>query len=321
MTTTFHVGRTRFDWHELDRPADPSATDGWAHHDTAVLHDGTLVHSMAHGRELVLSGPSGRDRIPTDLAELHGITVAGGPTDPRLWICDNGHKFVPGRPDYAERITGGRVVEIDLAGTVHSELTQPPGGSGGWMPTAVAVDEQGDGRIWVADGYGTSLLHRFAPNGTHVATVDGADSGLAFSTPHAIMIDRRRGVPELYVADRGNRRIVVLDLDGRYLRTVGAGYLTSPSGLAVADDRLYVTELFGSLAVLDGADTLLATMGNCGVQGRPGWPNALDGGDTVSPERLAGCFNSPHGVTTDAAGAVYVSEWLIGGRLVRLTPA
>jgi hypothetical protein len=51
-------------------------------------------------------------------------------------------------------------------------------------------------------------------------TLDGAESGLAFATPDALIIDRRGTGGELYVAHRGNRRIVVFDLTGQYLRQV-----------------------------------------------------------------------------------------------------
>ena len=43
-------------------------------------------------------------------------------------------------------------------------------------------------------------------------------------------------------------------------------------------------------------------------------------GETVRTHLLEpGKFNSPHGVATDAAGNIYVSEWLIGGRYIKLT--
>jgi hypothetical protein len=44
-------------------------------------------------------------------------------------------------------------------------------------------------------------------------------------------------------------------------------------------------------------------------------------GNTVRVTDLGpGVFNSPHGLAADASGTLYVPEWLIGGRLVRLSP-
>ena len=72
-----------------------------------------------------------------------------------------------------------------------------------------------------------------------------------------MFIDRRGGkTPELYIADRENKRVQVYDLEGRYLRTFGDGFLNSPSGFAVSDDLLVVAELYSRLAVVDAEDTL-----------------------------------------------------------------
>jgi hypothetical protein len=189
----------------------------------------------------------------------------------------------------------------------------------------VAVDEEvkgGSGDIWVADGYGQSLLHRFAASGEWLATIDGSESGTEFRTPHDVIIDRRRSEPELYVADRANRRLVVLDLEGGFLRVVGEGELTSPSGLASSGDLLFVSELYGRLMAFDLSDELVDILGAEGDHERPGWPNDLDhDGNLVRAHGLERQgFNSPHGLATDARGTIYVSEWLIGGRLTRLSP-
>jgi DNA-binding beta-propeller fold protein YncE len=44
----------------------------------------------------------------------------------------------------------------------------------------------------------------------------------------------------------------------------------------------------------------------------PGWPNVP--ADRIVP----GKFNSPHGLAVDRDGNLYVAEWLIGGRTVKL---
>jgi hypothetical protein len=118
---------------------------------------------------------------------------------------------------------------------------------GDYCPCGTAVDEErlgGNGDIWVADGYGAGLVHRFDRHREHLLTLSGEEGGGRFLCPHAVFIDRRGGkTPELYIADRENRRVQVYDLDGRYLRTFGAAFLNSPSGFAVSGDLLVVAEL------------------------------------------------------------------------------
>jgi hypothetical protein len=326
MSEPLVPGGVEYRWREFRLSEIPSP--GWAHHDVAALGDGSLIAAHPEGRRLVRIRPGDAEQqIETELTEIHGITVVGNGGQERLWVSDNGHKFVPDRPDYAHHVTFGRAVEVDLAGKIWRELRRPeiPAyEAADWMPCGIAVDEGvpgASGRIWVADGYSQSLLHCFDSAGTYLSTVDGSESGTPFSTPHAVVLRRREGVPELYVADRGNARIVVLDIDGRYLRSVGQGVLTSPSGFALQGSDLLVTELFGSVVVLNGSDEFVARLGDCGSHDRPGWPNARVDGEVAPADPPAGCFNSPHGITVGSGGRIYVSEWMIGGRLVELTPA
>jgi len=322
------IGGREYRWEQLELKNAPDK--GWAHHDVAVLEDGSIVTAAPDHACLVRLDRAGREQIRTDLEllEMHGITVSSDGRAERLWVADNGHKFVPGQPSYGEVTRPGRVVAIGLDGSVHQELFAPELADyerSGWQPCAVAVDEQslgGTGDLWVADGYGQSLLHRFSTQGKWLATFDGSETGTRFDTPHDVVIDRRRATPELYVADRGNKRVVVLDLEGRFLRVVGADALTSPSGLATSGELLFIAELHGRLAAFDNADSVVSYLGSTDEAGRKGWPNTVDElGNTVRMTGLGtGVFNSPHGLATDATGAVYVSEWLIGGRLVRLQP-
>ena len=322
------LGEREYRWEELELTEAPD--QGWAHHGVAVLDDGSVVAAAPDRACLVRLDVSGRElsRMDLELVEMHGITVSSDARAERLWVADNGHKFVPGQPGYGEVNRPGRVVAIELDGSMHQEIAAPDMAAyerDPWQPCAVAVDDEalgGTGDLWVADGYGQSLLHRFSAAGTWLATFDGSQTGTKFDTPHDVVIDRRRGVPELYVADRGNNRVVVLDLAGNFLRTVGQGALTSPSGLATSGDLLFVAELHGRLAAFDRTDTVVGYLGTTSSQGRQGWPNSVDDlGNLVRVPNLGpGVFNSPHGLATDSKGAVYVSEWLIGGRLVRLSP-
>jgi len=75
--------------------------------------------------------------------------------------------------------------------------------------TDVAWDPQDN--IFVSDGYGDSRVVKYDKTGRFVKSVGTRGSGmLQFSTPHAIAVDAKGMV---YVADRGNSRIIVLDND------------------------------------------------------------------------------------------------------------
>jgi hypothetical protein len=109
-------------------------------------------------------------------------------------------------------------------------------------------------------------------------------------------------VPELYIADRENKRVQVYNLQGRYLRTFGDAFLNSPSGFAQWGDVLVVAELYARLTVVDTEDNLVGYFGadpdakeGPGWPERPGWPNALaDDGHVETPHLPhPDRFNSP----------------------------
>ena len=58
------------------------------------------------------------------------------------------------------------------------------------------------------------------------------------------------------------------------------------------------------------------------MENRPGWPNAMneEGEITKNVDFQKHKFNSPHEVVTDTKGNIYITEWLIGGRITKLTP-
>ena len=90
-------------------------------------------------------------------------------------------------------------------------------------PTDVAFDS--DDNIYVSDGYINSRVAKFDKHGNWIKSWGARGSGGAhanenpgqFNTPHNIAIDRQNNV---YVADRGNRRIQVFDRDGNFQRFI-----------------------------------------------------------------------------------------------------
>ena len=72
--------------------------------------------------------------------------------------------------------------------------------------------------IYVSDGYFNSRVAKFDKHGNWIKSWGsrGNQPG-QFNTPHNIGVDRQNNI---YVADRGNRRIQVFDTEGKYLRSI-----------------------------------------------------------------------------------------------------
>jgi sugar lactone lactonase YvrE len=306
---------------------------GWAHHDVATLPDGRILTSHPDGGLLLEHRPDGTllRTIPVPITETHGIHVSNRDGASALWVADNGHKALAWGPELTELSRRGRVVRLDLDGTVELEIAcpeLPAYGQTGWQPCAVAAlpDDttgQGDGSLWVADGYGANLIHCFSDDGRYRYTIDGSDTGVLLDTPHALLVDERGDNPTVCVADRGNGRIVVFDLTGTFQRVIQHPALRRPSGMAVSGDRLYVTDLDGGVAVFGADDTFLGYLGGRPVDADDAWPNARDGEGRLTPPLAVReqRFNSPHGIAVDGQGRLLVSEWVLGGRVVCLSPA
>jgi DNA-binding beta-propeller fold protein YncE len=281
----------------------PGCPDGWSHHGVAVLPDGTVVAYHPGVRRLLFFDGAGAllREVDCDALEAHDIEVAaGGET---LWIADCGHKLCRDGGDRfvvepALDDAVGQVLLVDLEG--RTLRTIGPIGTGRFLPTGVAVDGE---RLWIADGYGSNLVHLLDAQGSVLLTLDG------FDCPHGIAVDRRRDTPTLVIAERGARRLCVHALDGTFLRHVGAGDVLMPCAVATSGDLLLVADLVGRVAVFDLDDRLVGYIGaDREATKRPGWPNAVP---------IEGLFNSPHGIAVDAAdGRAVVTEWLLGGRWV-----
>jgi hypothetical protein len=323
------AGPLHYRWTEWATPP----TDGleWAHHGLAVTNDQRVVAWDQAADSLVFVDPETQvieSHTPIDVISAHGLTIAGSGADEVVWVAEPGNRrrLEGGTVRQEDRVP--RVMAAGFDGATRLELPMPPSDayrSGPYRPTGVAVAEErfgGDGSIWVADGYGASLVHRYDAAGNYRATLDGEAAGARFNCPHAVFVDRRGPEPELLVADRGNAVIRAFDLDGSYRRTIGEGRLSSPSAFATAGDVLIVAELRSRLAAFDDTDGLIGYLGDGGDawQGQ-GWPNAGDPATgTVQPPTALpeGRFRAPHGLTALADGTILVAEWLIGGRVVQL---
>ncbi len=208
-----------------------------------------------------------------EIVDPHGLFMA---PDDRLFVVDR---------------DAHQVLVFDCDGRRQLSLCErhaPRHGAPFNHPTDAAVAP--DGEIYVTDGYGNTMVHRFAADGRHIASWGrpGSDPG-TFSTPHAIWIDPAGRV---LVADRENNRIQIFDRSGRFLYAWGGFY--HPMDIwADAAGAIYVTDQVPRLYRL-----------------------AADG--TVTG-RCRGAVNGAHGIWGDTKGHLFLAE-LPPGRITRLVP-
>jgi len=84
---------------------------------------------------------------------------------------------------------------------------------------------------------------------------------------------------------------------------------------------MIITGLGGDLLVsdLDGRIRSLVDASSYGQRVEP-WPNRVVDGELARPELRTGVLHSPHGVAVAQDRSIVLTEWLIGGRQVRLRP-
>jgi hypothetical protein len=143
--------------------------------------------------------------------------------DDNVWMVDEGsNMIVKFNPEGRVVMVLGRKPEsIDYLEQFTEEghkLEQtPPARPGVYnRPTDVAWDPQGN--IFISDGYNNSRVVKVAKDGRWVGAVGERGAGTnQYNTVHAITSDAKGNI---YVADRGNRRIQVLDSDLKLQRVI-----------------------------------------------------------------------------------------------------
>jgi hypothetical protein len=306
-------------WPKLPGPGPELGTN--LHGDIAVSSAGEIyVSTMDVVGGLLVVHPDGRllRKIPGSPHNFHGFVI---------------RKDATGEFIYGARLDGQSIVKLSLDGKVVMEIpvsripdqfklkrpiTPPAKDAAPGTPTGpeeayvrlTGMDVAPNGDLYVTDGYASSRVHRFDRTGKFLASYGGRDAPFGFRTLHKIAIDTRFTPARIVACDRENMRVVHLSLDGELLGVVATDLLR-PSALAIHGDLLAVGELRGRVTLLDKAGKVVAQLG--------GNPNQDEiGTNLTAPAKWRpGILNAAHGVTFDATGNIYVSEWSLFGRLHR----
>jgi len=305
-------GEHSFEW--IDNwAAIPDTPEGRADgrtHGVVVTRDGRVIVFHVGKPAVLIFDASGSllqtwgDRFPG----AHGLTLVEENGVEHLWLTD---------------YKTGEVVKTTIEGETVLSLPFPSlkgYDDPKYAPTWVTVFEErfgGNGDVWVADGYGAGYVHRYDRSGNYLASIDGTKGAGKFRHPHGINIDTRKADPELYIADRMNRRIQIYDVEGAFKRVAAGTADTSACAFTPYGEFTLIPEApyRARVTILDPDDRTVGTIGeNDKVCRRPGFP---DDRSLVEP----GQFIAPHSVAADSARNIYVVEWITGGRISKLARA
>jgi|TARA_B110001454_G_scaffold215223_1_gene236270 hypothetical protein len=208
-----------------------------------------------------------------------------------------------------------RVVNVRLDGTVVWQIIGPPkvegmyGNISQYNPTD--LDVAPDGRIYIVDGYGKSLVHVYDKDRKYLKTFGGKgkEDG-KFNICHNILIDTRSGKPSLLISDRQNNRLQLHDMDGSFLRTIDSK-LGRPCAADIHGELLAVSELDGRVSLYDKNNKLVSRLGD-EPKGRKKASNGVGPADWHE-----GALIAVHGCTFDAKGDLYAQEWNVHGRVTK----
>ncbi len=180
-------------------------------------------------------------------------------------------------------------------------------------PTAITVAPNGD--IFLSNGYASNHIFRYDKNGKYLSHFGTKGNGLKeFNTAHGMTLDTRYEPPRLLICDRNHKpkgRLVHYDLDGNFIEEVVTG-LGMPTAVAVQGDYVSVPDLHGRVVILDKTNTIIAVLGHN--------PDAQKGASYDIPQAdwVEGAFSGTHGSYWDHAGNLFVQDWNVAGRIMKL---
>jgi 6-bladed beta-propeller len=154
-----------------------------------------------------------------------------------IWAVDKGSDMiVKFDPQGHVVLVSGRKQEASDEGTGPLKHPNPPlpAVDGRYrQPTDVTWDSVGN--AYISDGYIDSRIAKLDKDGNFIGSwgAHGAGPG-EFNTPHGIGADAQNNI---YVADRGNRRIEVFDTEGNFLRQITIDMPVPPDARMVIGNK------------------------------------------------------------------------------------
>ena len=180
-------------------------------------------------------------------------------------------------------------------------------------PTAITVALNGD--IFLSDGYASNHIFKFDKTGKYLKHFGTKGNDLKqFNTAHGMTLDTRYEPARLLICDRNHEpkgRLLHYDLEGEFIGEIVTG-LGMPTSAAVQGDYVSVPDLHGRLVILDKSNTIIAVLGHNAD------PAKRVNFNVPQEQWIEGVFSGTHGSYWDKDGNLYVQDWNVSGRLMKL---
>ncbi len=285
----------------------------------AVDASGNVFVADRHNGRIAMITPTGT------VSTFVGATPGQAPTDAErafgyaddITRDQNGNFYVVGN-NMVRKITKDGLITT-VAGTTEIGYADGTGTQARFnTPLGITVDTAGN--LYVADTLNlrirkitpAGVVTTVAGNGSRGMT-DGPALQASFDNPYGVAVDKAGNV---FVADTMNNLIRKLTPDGIVSTFAGHNSATDagdgpglqatvsqPSGVAVdTDNNLYVAELAGKVRTITPSAYVSTIAGQYGLNGF----GTVDGIGSVAT------FRTPHGITLDRAGNIYIGDSATG---------
>jgi len=284
------------------RPDGQSAI-GSTHGSVVIDKEGNIYTSAKAG--VFVFSPEGsviQSYLGKDYSNIHDMEIRE----------ENGEEFIYGaRNADAEGIkfnahTGEIVLRLKLPEEAGLGMIK-------FSPTAITVAANGD--IYLSNGYASNHIFKYDSNGKYMMHFGEKGNGLKqFNTAHGMTLDTRYLPNRLLICDRNHQpkgRLLHYTLEGEFIEEVITG-LGMPTAVAIQGDFVSVPDLHGRLVILNKNNTIIAVLGNN--------PDPAKGRNFNIPQNewIEGIFSGTHGSFWDKEGNLYVQDWNVAGRIMKL---
>jgi len=276
---------------------------GSCHGGVVIDKDGNIYTSAKKG--VIVFSPDGkviREFLGKDYSNIHDLEIRQEADSEFIYAARNsnaeGIKF--------DSKTGKIVLTLKFPKESGLKLRR-------FNPTAITVGPNGD--IFLSDGYASNHIFKYDKTGKYLSHFGSKGNGLEqFNTAHGMTLDTRYDPPRLLICDRNHKpkgRLVHYDLEGKFIAEVVTG-LGMPTSVAVQGDYVSVPDLHGRVVILDKSNTIMAVLGHNAD------PKKRGSFGVPQSQWIEGVFSCTHGSYWDKDGNLYVQDWNVSGRLMKL---